>query len=249
MAHDLQLRKGGLLITNDWDNEIFDYLEQIVDNDEIFFHFHDTICLDKNITLRDVFMLISRNTGAFSIAIGCPFLEDLVEEALSALVMKEDMDRLELSRIAFFNESEIRIYTDFIGVGKNETWAVELSPINELSYLPIVLEESIKVEDENIHLKFKMPFTLIDFVKGIVDELSFMGPPDIKAFALNELEKRNDNVMSVKTYAYEEIEKEFEEQKKKYERACDMCGGDARSQHFKKPSNLCYRCFQKIKEN
>jgi hypothetical protein len=256
MSYDLQLKKGGVLITNEWDGDFADYLEQIVDGDEIIFYLYDTICLDNNITLRDVFLMISKNIDIFSSAIGCPFLDDLMSEALSAKVLgkgKDGMGHLELSRTAVFDNEKLFIYMDFCGKGLKETWAIEFSPANELTSYPIILNENISIENNegNVVFECKMSFTLLDFVKGIIDELSFVGPPDIKAFALQELKDRADSAVSgdAKSYSFEEVMEKFENKREKYKIPCKICGKDARSAHFGKPSTMCYKCFRKIKEN
>lgn len=254
MSYDLQLRKGGLLITNEWDSDIRDYLEQIVDNDELIFYLYDTICLDRNINLRDIFLMISRNIEAFVSAIGCPFLEDLVKEGLSPRISnrkKDDMGHLELGRSASFSEGKLYLYTDFCGKGLEETWAIEFSPINELSFYPIVINEKVIVEDDsgNNVFQFNMPFTLLDFVKGIIDELSFVGPPDVKSLALKELKNRAESAVSGKGCDLEEIKEKLEDRKNRYKITCIVCGKDARSPHFHKPPTMCYECFRKTKEN
>lgn len=255
MTYDLQLRKGGFLITNEWDNCITDYLEQIVDNEETLFHLHDSICLDGNTTLRDMFLLVSKNIDVFSVAVGCPFLDDLIKEALSFQMInknKNDLGHLELGRVAVLDDGKLYIHTDFSGKGIGETWALEFSPIYELTPYPIVLNEEIIIENEEGGRIFEcsMPYTLLEFVKGIVDELSFIGPPDIKAFAFNELKQRSDDVVSnVKSYSFEEVKKKLDEQIEKSKMPCEICGEDARSSHFRKPSTICYKCFCKLKEN
>jgi len=256
MSYDLQLRKGGSLVTNEWDADFADYLEQIIDDDELLFHLHDSVCLDKNTTLRDIFLLVSKNIETFSTAVGCPFLDDLVTEALSAKVVneeKEDLGHLELGRTAVLDKGELYVYMDFSGKGVKETWAIEFSPTNELTSYPVMLNEGVIIENEEgtVIFQFKMSFTLLELVKGIVDELSFVGPPDIKAFALKELKDRSDDITSgnVKTYSHEEMMKKLEDQKERYKMPCKICGEDARSSHFGKPSTICYKCFRKIKEN
>lgn len=256
MSYDLQLKKGGFLITNEWDTDLADYLEQMVDDDELFFHLHDSICLDNNINLRDMFLLVSKNIDTFSTAVGCPFLDDLVNEALSAKVVnkeKEDLGHLELGRTAVLDKGKLYIYMDFSGKGIEETWAIEFSPINELTSYPIILNEDVFIEGGkgDVVFQFKMSFTLLELVKGIIDELSFVGPPNIKAFALKELKDRSDDITSgnVKTYSHEEVMKKLEGQKERHKMPCKVCGDDARSSHFGKPSTICYKCYRKIKEN
>lgn len=253
MIYDVQITKGGNLIAREWCSEIADFVNEDIDAIEIIPNLYSTTCLSVGVTLRDIFILLSKDVRTFSVVGACPFLDELIAEALKEPTFnkdKEDIAFLELSRFATFNRSEMFWNFDFHGCGQNEQFALEFSPLNDLSVLPVILDENITITnsdtDEAI-LRTKMPYTLSDIVNGIIEELSFIGPPDIKAYALQELKERADEINKGMVFEdlYKKIDKKLEENKI----PCKWCGNDARSQHFDKPKDMCGECFEKTKEN
>jgi hypothetical protein len=262
MNYDLQLRKGGKLFTNEWNVQEKNYIEREVQQEDLLFHLYDSICFSKNVTLRDIFLLMARNISAFSSVVGCPFLEDLIEEALSDPKMGKDKNGLailKLSRILVIEDGELRSHFEFHGIGQKECYALEFTPINELVLYTIILNEVVVVEDckdENkIYLKANKAYTLADILVGIIDELAFMGPPDVREFALEELKKRceeippDNKVENYRTFTIEDFERKMEEEKENNKVPCGMCGEDSRAQCFEKPRDICKKCFEKIREN
>jgi hypothetical protein len=255
MTYDLQLRKGGTLIFQEWDSDISEYIERDVELEDIPFHFNSSICLSAGTTLKDIFLLVSKSIELFSTVTGCPYLDELVAEALSKAESGEkDIGALELKRIAIVQKSELFFHFDFHGLGDDETYAIEFTPLNKLVTVPLILNEDISLEDsdtEEVYLKCKMTFSLFDILFGIVEELSFMGPPNIRAMALDELKGRVDDIKEgkVETTSWEDIRKKLEEKAERHKIPCKICGKDAREQCFDKPSDICVACFEHIKEN
>lgn len=261
MSRDIQLKKGGRLFVKEWDSEENDFVEQEIDDEEFTFHLYDSICLDNNITLRDIFYMIKRNLGACSIAVGCPFLEDLVDEALSTPKRSEErkgLVALNLSWSVFIEEDDegqfIIDHISFSGIGDKE-YTLEFTPINELVLYPLMLNEDYIVHDgsidEKIHLSSRKRFMLIDILRGIVDELSYMGPPDIREFALSELKKNSetDEDGIPRIFTHEDLEKRMKKKMEEGKKPCRICGKDARSPDFGKPADVCPDCYKFIKEN
>lgn len=245
--YNLQLKKNGILVTKIWDNKLHDYIECEIKDEDLIFYIDDFICLDKEITLKDLFSLISKNIKLWSIFTSCLFLDKLIEEVMLPINPQgEDILFLELSWEVKKHKQYIFDNTYFYGVGIDGTYAIEFTSLNKLAYLPLVINEKYIIQDnEKEILVTSKLFTLGEFVKGIIFELSFIGPPRAK----KEFCKKLYNMDDMKTISWEDAEKEFEEIDKKYKRSCKICGNDARSKMFNKPHDICEECFVKVKEN
>jgi len=261
LSRDLQLKRGGKLFTKEWDSEENDFIEQEIDIEEFMFHFYDSICLDKGVILRDVFLMIGQNLEVCSFAVGCPFLDDLVDEALTTPKKNKDkvgMAAVKLSWSVFIEEEDegksILDHLSFHGIGDRE-YALEFVPINELVMYPIIIDENYIIHDgsdeDKVHLSTTKKFVLIDLIRGVVDELSYMGPPDIREFALAELQRsaEKDEDGMPKMFTMEDLEKRQREKMEKNKKPCRICGEDSRSPDFSKPNDLCFKCYKEVKEN
>jgi hypothetical protein len=261
MMHSLQLRKGGILMVREWDSEAHDYVEEQVIEDEIQYCLDDRICFEKGVALRDIFLLMSRHVSMFSVISGCPFLDEMIEDAFKPpkrSADKEGMSILQLGRKAFIDDynddSILNFHFDLYGIGEHDAYAVEFSPIYELTLYPVILNDKLNIEGQESDaplLSVRMPFTLAEMIKGIVGELSFAGPPDIKAYALDGLKMQAEGVIENghKTLTTEEVEQKLNERIKADKKPCRICGEDSRSPSFNKPPDICDRCFRNIKEN
>ena len=273
-CYDLQLRKRGILVTREWEPETREYVEREIKSTDLAFHLDDTLCFDKGVTLKDVFVFLAMDIGLFSGVAGCPFLDELIDEAFAKPYDREEfrdgMAALEIRRYMVVEEDEedgpyLHTRIEFYGTGKEEAYAIEFTPVNELAGYPIFLNEDLKITssiryanrtegyEEKEYLTTKMKFTLRNVMCGILDELSFMGPPESRIEALKDLKNRVDEVKGGKAELVEldwdKMEKELEEKAEKYKKPCRICGEDARSCHFNKPPDLCIKCFRKSKEN
>lgn len=258
MIYDVKITKGGNLVVKEWNADNLDFAEQIIGRDEIKFNLQSKICLGVGITLRDIFLLLSKDIATFSVVLGCPFLEDILVDGLSEPVItenKKDIAFLELSRVIAIDKGEILWNLDFHGLGEEDSYAVELSPPNEISDLPLILNEDFivsDIENEKVYLKTKMSYTLQDILIGIIDELSFAGPPDFKAMVLEELKERAKDLDDSKPKGFVEIEDLLDESDlilEKDKKPCRRCGKDSRSDQFDKPNDICDECFELTKEN
>lgn len=257
MFYNSQIKKGGLVAQKTMNEKTNDFIEEIVSMNEVMIHLTDTVCLEDGFNLRDFFLLVRSNIALFTAITGCPFLEDIIAEGFQPFVKDENKSgimKLQLKRrlVAEIIEEEkfLNLYTDFYGVGEKDIYAIEFSPINELTLYPIVLDDKLDIEQdyENI-LTGRMPFTLYDVVKGIIDELSFLGPPDLKAFTLNELKRRAEEPYIEKKCSVINANTEVELLRTDIKKPCKLCGLDTRTPTFGKPSTLCDRCYLKIKQN
>lgn len=253
--YDLQIRKGGSLISQEWDPIRSKFVEREIDPKDFMFHFNDIVCLATGVTLKDIFLFIERAPGTIAVITGCPFLNELITEALSNPTHDDkEIVALELKRIAVVHKSNLFFHFDFHGLGEKEYYAIEFTPINELITQPLILNEDIALESgdtEEIYFKCKMGFKLIDVLTGIIEELSAMGPPNVRSMALEEIKRRADEFKEgkIETTSWEEIRKKLEKEADKDMIPCKICGKDARAQCFDKPPDICVACFERIKEN
>ena len=262
MAHyDLQLQKGGKLVTLEWSEEDDDFVETELEPMEYLFFANNTICLDS-ISLRDVFLLISKDIEFFSILTYCPFLDDLINEGLSKKTDTNNISFLELRRMAAIQKDEDKNYInkrmDFYGKGHEETFAIDMMQTNNIAHLPIFISETVNVMDEleeNIMFSFNEKFTLSEFVYGLIYELTTFGHPEERDFQKNVLidrfdEAKLDELSGMSFSDFEERLKENLNNKiEKGKIPCIICGNDSRSHHFNKPKNMCFTCFSKSQEN
>jgi hypothetical protein len=257
-VYNLQLRKGGLLISKEWNSEIHDFTEEEIIEEEIQYYLDDSICLEKGVALRDIFLLISKNIQLFSAVTGCPYLDEMIEDAFKPPkrnTNKTEISALSLERKAFLenldNESMLHFHFEFYGIGEQNA-SIEFAPIYELTLYPVILNDKLNIEvqdSEEVILSAKVLFTLVEVIKGIISELSFAGSPEIKAYALEELKTRAESVETYKAITMEELEQKLEEQMDLGKKPCRICGEDSRSASFNKPSNVCDKCFKNVKGN
>jgi len=257
MGYDLQLKKGGILITKDWDPDADDFVEKRLEMEDLSFRLHDTICLENGVTLRDVFMLIVKSSYILSISTCCPFIDDLAEEALTVPKLNEensDFAALRLKWRAMIDHDGdgkfFHCHVDFHGIGrKKKQHSIQFSPINELAMYPVILDEEFIITDgdnDDVLLQTTRKFSLTEMLFGIINELAYMGPPDIKNFALQALKAHAGPDVEICTS--EDIDlsvEDFADDKK----PCRICGEEARAPFFGKPSDMCRNCFKKTKEN
>ena len=101
-------------------------------------------------------------------------------------------------------------------MGKPVSYAIEGSPLNTLSELPVKLNGVVQITDEtNRNLPYPRPviieaekkFRLSDILYGIFWELSFLGGPDDRDEFNEELNRRIEESVSgaAKTYSWEEV--------------------------------------------
>lgn len=257
MSCEMQLRRGGQLVMKTWDPDKKDYVENIIDNEDIVFHLHDTICFGPGITLRDLFLLIRKDLPLFCMTTGYPYLDDFIEEALAPTVEheKKDISAVRFKWIAIVDKNEFLCFTDLHAIGEEITYPIALCPINSLTVYPFILDTNFEVHsiiDNNSKLLFKTnrQFTLMQLIKGVSDEIGFLGPPEVREFASETIrnqivEAKNDGI-----YDYNQIENKLDTPEVIIaKRPCKKCGEDARSLEFGKPKSLCGKCFKKTKEN
>jgi len=255
MGYDLQIRKGGKIITSEWDFDENDFVEREVTDDEILFYIHDSVCLDKGVDLKDIFLLIATNIEIYSVVVACPFLIELVEEALEPADFYKDSNSiigLEFKRIMEIDGPWMDHFFEFYGLGEDKNYSLDFFPLNELISYPVYLNETVLIKNKKRKLpilKTRQVFTLSEFLNGVIDELSFMGPPDLKEFTFESLKGSIPEDQDFKQFTTKDIEKRIKKEMKKNKIPCTICGKDSRADCFGKPKTLCEKCYRKTMEN
>lgn len=260
-TYELQLKKGGVLITKKWSPSLMNYVEMPVHSDDLTFFLSSTICLESGLTLKDVFLFMSKEVDRFSIITSCPFLQDIVNEGLAKPMEYDELKEvsfLEVRKISYFEEEDgdryFHKYVEFCGFGNGKRYGIEFLPVNVLSSFPIFINEDVEIVNCNLEKKLlqcREKFTLTEFLSGVVFELSFFGMVNSREMALERIKDSLEEIENNQTtlFSLEDAKKKFEEDMFLGKIPCKVCGEDARSAHFDKPNDLCFKCLKKSKEN
>lgn len=254
--YDIQLRKGGRLFVKVWSSKTNEYRETEVDYEDLSVYLHDPICFDRDVRLKDIFLLFSRDVKLFAGSTSCPFLSDFTNEAMlpttQSQAIKNGLSGIVVSWLAsqeeggnWHEDAHVFICPTIHGVGNEEEFNLSTIRMNEISTLPVVLDISLKIVDsknQDVLFQGLKPFTLLEVSKAILDELG-SNPPDFREFISSEDYATNSSTEDIRDM----IDKCIEEHKKIV--PCKICGEDAKSYHFGKPNNICGRCFSKTREN
>lgn len=254
--HMLQLRPKGKLVCMDWDHVAGRHTERAIETDELAWHLHDSMCLASGTTLRDLLMLIGRDTNLFGVVTACDCIGELVAELDVEPEPAKEIVALEISWGATVALSDTPIFDDFVefcGHGDEGKAAIEFTPVNRLAELPILLNEAFNVWNDNDTMLFSATkhFSLLDIVRGVLDELTFLGSPAERDEALADLRSRIKTLDDGEFYTIDEVREEMdkraEEDKRRF--PCRFCGEDSRCMCFGKPDDICHDCFRKMREN
>lgn len=249
MIHELQLKKGGFLVSKFWNKEINDFSERKIEKDEYIFHLNDSICFEKGVTLKDVFLLFKGNIEYFSIIVGNLLLEDLIKEALSEpSEIEEGLIFLEIRREVLIKNSEMYEFIDFFGIGDGIACGLEFSSPKELLHLPLLINEVVFVqnEDRDFERKLKRTFSLLEIITAISNEMGIeKGVLNPDGENIQEIEEELSNMITS-----EELNKKIKEEINKRKKICKICKkNNACTRHFDKPKDICIDCFNEMKKN
>lgn len=258
--HDVQLQPRGRLVRMEWDHVAGRQVECAIVTDELAYHLHSTICFADGVTLRDLLDLVARDTDLFTMLTSCDCLEEILAEAARTEPVLSDMVALELAwtaeAVQVGASTVLEGTTEFYGLGhRNDQMAVEFASSAALAGLPVLLNEGFNVMGgENMDatlLATTRRFTLLEVVCGIIDELTFLGSPEERNEALNDLRNRLSDAEDGDFHSIDEVREEMERRAEEGKRKfpCRMCGNDNRCACFGKPQDLCHDCFTRMKEN
>ena len=206
MSEGLILKKGGDIYIQEWDGDAQEHTETFLKDDaDVFPHiFEKIIRIDDGFTLTDYFQIFKRyHALQFVEGWTADYLGEF-DRAMANPLPKEELANLEYITICqviefndYYSDGNVSVgtYYDVGGMGKPDPemvergevenadeligWAIEFTPVNKMLHLPIKIEKTIvhslnnqvdRYEPENIRL--------VDFMREIIWELSFMGSPE-----------------------------------------------------------------------
>jgi hypothetical protein len=148
--------------------------------------------LASKVTLRDVFLLISKHIDVFETLLG-NWCREFTEEILSAKDFEPTAEIQHLELVFFLEDYEGTLYgmcrPDFHGVGKDsEKYSIVLTPSYQLADFPVLLG-GVVTEQGDV---YRAPFTLGQILHGILWELAFFGSPKSRDEKAEELIKASD---------------------------------------------------------
>ena len=238
----IRITKGGKLVAEVWENR----QKQDVDiTNELYDHLFNVCHVDDDVVLKDLLLLVKDWCQVLSpITTSSPvWLKELVDEGLNKPFRREgdSVKHLELSW-----GSEVRQYKNepkhleewvsFDGIGdppegdesyKNwpagqpVNYALDFSPVDTLSELPVRLNRTIKIYDETnkkvsypppILIEAEKEFRLADILRGVFWELSFHGSPSSRDERSEELDQRMDEIEkgTAKLIPWEEVKERMD---------------------------------------
>lgn len=215
MFNKVWLAPGGKLFVNVWKNQKEIEID-ITDTSYSYLWWEADV--KEGTTLKDILLLIKGNLDIYEKLLGRHCV-DIIEEGLKDKPQdsKISLDYVQLARRIevsdSFSEGDTRkgiygiLHPELYGVGPyednpEETFALELSPVNEFSNLPFKIIRSVSVLDYSSKefLKEKYGWSEIslgDVLHGIIYNLSFFGNPTERNDALEEISKRVSEAKSV----------------------------------------------------
>jgi len=231
------------------------HVERVVADDELVDFLHDSICFAEGTTLRDLMLLILRNKNLFEIITACDCLGDLAYELGKKPELVDEIAALEMSWSATVSAlGQVTVIDDsveFCGRGDEGPVAIEFIAVNCLADLPILLNEVFNVrnvEGKELFTATKR-FSLLAVVRGVLNELTFLGTPTERDEVMSELRSRVENSDAEWCLTLEEVMEELERRSEWRIFPCRVCGADSRCACFGKPSDLCHDCFNQMREN
>jgi len=256
LHYDIQLQPKGRLVRIEWDQATGTLIEQQIPPDEFAFHLHDALCLSREVVFRDLVALLASNLELFSALTACDCLGEIVAEADKSGT--EGLAVLELAwSVQIVPESSALVLdsvAEFHGLGADGAQiGLEFATAGSLAEIPFLLNETFNVQNGPAGevLSATRRFTLLDVVTSVVDELTFLGSPEERDEAMQDLHRRLQSVEGGEFYTVEEVKTKWEQlaEKERGKFPCRVCGEDSRCACFGKPADLCHRCFCTTREN
>lgn len=256
--YDIQLRCGGRLAHMEWDEKSECYIDTLIHPSQISRFLYATVCLADEISLRDIMVMIERSGELFADVLSCDYIGELLDEMRNedeGEGINEVPVSLEIGWAASVIDGLFEFFPMFYGRSADGNLVdLAFAPISWIVDLPVVVDESfIVAEDDVCQLKTGRMITLVDLVKGILNELTQLGSPQERNEAVSQLRDVMNGINSdtVEHYTEEEMMEhaalQVEKARKRF--PCRVCGEDFRCACFDKPYDLCHTCFTNMKES
>ena len=200
---------GGYLLNISWNNELKQYSVVGDISTEVMKFLYDPCLLYKDCLLIDIILLIERNFFLLKEILNNNFKYILDElKNPNKTETETEIEYLELYKVLdenmFYTEfhgigSEIKHENDYYKKGDRIKYAIDFESINNLKNLPITLNQTLKlINNNNIEQKVLIDnnkddkyslFTLGDVLYWIVYELTWYGSPTERDLKFQEITK------------------------------------------------------------
>lgn len=178
---------------------------EIIQEDEILSYLSDYVELGESVTFDRIFELISLNKdlieNIFYSCLGGYSLSPFINEIENIPTEKSQLDYVEIGWYCDRYDNEFNISSSFHGIGsekdgKEMTYAIEFTPLNNLKSLPIRLNTNLSYfilpkkgngKHKDVYLGNRY-FTLYDILYGILFEITFNGDPKNRNMRFSELQ-------------------------------------------------------------
>lgn len=132
-------------------------------------------------------------------------------------------DKISFLQISWATQkyNEICLLPDFLGISEETgtRYAIEFSPIYELSHLLVKIDTTLRLVSDEICVTKTLPFTLLDVLHAIFSEISFFDSPEQRDETLNDLKEQVETIQGDnrikevlgEIWTLDEIIKEIEE--------------------------------------
>lgn len=210
----LKLKPGGLL-EHSYYNEDTNKFETVDVTEHALFYLNESVEFEE-IKLRDLFFLIHKNPVLYPIFGN--WIEEYTESAVKA-VFNDEGQRMTLELYyALFADSDNDVLhiphcpsfhgisiadkdSEYYSEGETIKWSVQLSPIETLVDLPLVLSRTVDfgyyrnyIEDIFVKTFDTKYYTLYQVILGVVWELSFSGSPEEKEQIRAQIQASLDSI-------------------------------------------------------
>ncbi len=197
------------------------YYDKFEDSDQILPHLEKSVELEEGFTLRSYFwMLITYPSLQLLDKFSSDFIEEYLRCPSEECVFDDDeISYLSINRLVNYenlgyekNEEDdwrIEDSIDFCGVGEDTNYAIEFSPLDKLLDYEVKIDPAIIVIEQSGDLtdysditeKYQDfrgkddTFSLFEFVRYIIWELSFCGTPEDRENKNSEIQESIDKAM------------------------------------------------------
>ena len=179
--------------------------------------------LADDIILKDILLLLNKELDFYSVLLG-NWVDEIVAEGLKPPTESVfEIDYLELYWLLNKCTDEgirsldghffpaLRGWGNYDNSGEKGGIAIGTLPVNSLAYLPLKLKKEAIIYHENLDAEWttieelkkqqddpvvidKCPYSLLHILYGIVWELSFFGPPEVRNNKVKDLKELADKV-------------------------------------------------------
>lgn len=228
----IELTKNAIIYSNHFNPECDEYVKKEVEH--LYLYLNERVVLSNDFTFGDLFNHLEKDGETFDLiftsCLGHHSLQLWFDE-IKHLIPKMDneIDYLEIRRWGeYWDWGDIDLSIGISGVGKEHdlgiTYGIGFTPLNELKYLSLRLNENFEIGEVIIppkivlffarllkkigipvgkwnnpfyhtYVKGKVEFTVYELITAVLYEISFYGCPEKRDGTMCEVEKNVEGVM------------------------------------------------------